>query len=419
MLSPDDAELAERDPALPGLATVLDDDRIAAAVRDAGANSLEGTWRRTYARYKPERSCVVAYELAGGGELQDVYAKAYRPARYTRHDRKRGQTVTLDDVAVVVHPASGDPRIESLSELASPTLRNALIARVFGPSVRSAGAAVATLRYWPERRYTCRLEFGEAKVALKLYSERPYATAARAAAALRDCDGPRLPRLIGSSGHDHALAFEWLPGVGLDDAIAEPGFDERRVLVVGRALAELHGHRSSGLRTSDPVARASFARQRSAWITRVIGSELGMRAHELAERAAAGLAEPAERMCTIHGDFSAAQVLIDREQVSILDLDGSAVGDPVADIGSFVATLERRAVDGAIAPARARKLTSSFLTGYERAGHAVDHSRLALWTATELIARAPNAFRRPDTRWRERVAALIGRAGEVLEAGGP
>jgi aminoglycoside phosphotransferase (APT) family kinase protein len=53
---------------------------------------------------------------------------------------------------------------------------------------------------------------------------------------------------------------------------------------------------------------------------------------------------PRENQCLIHGDFKPRQLLLDGVRVAVVDLDRVCLGDPAIDVGSFMATLHKKAV---------------------------------------------------------------------------
>src|SRR5206468_3047325 len=79
MLSATETDLIRRDPAVPGLATVLDPDAFVAALRRAAPEADLRLARITYVRYKPQRYCRVAYRLDVAGSELDVDVRACRP----------------------------------------------------------------------------------------------------------------------------------------------------------------------------------------------------------------------------------------------------------------------------------------------------------------------------------------------------
>jgi aminoglycoside phosphotransferase (APT) family kinase protein len=196
--------------------------------------------------------------------------------------------------------------------------------------------------------------------------------------------------------------------------MAASDVDPAGVERVGRALAELHLHPTAALETKDPRDRAAFLKERAAWIA-AVDEDLADRATRLAGTLAARLAEGTRQQRAIHGDFSPAQVLLNAASPAIIDLDDAGSGDPARDLGSFAAQLERRAIDGDIPAGRVEPFREALLMGYGAgAATPVDRYRVRLWTATELFARAPGAFRRRGEAWRERVRSLVARAEEVL-----
>ncbi len=62
MLDWDDQDLVSRDPALPGLASVLDPERLAEELVTLGLDDL-GPIELDYVRYKPGISCLVRFSL--------------------------------------------------------------------------------------------------------------------------------------------------------------------------------------------------------------------------------------------------------------------------------------------------------------------------------------------------------------------
>src|SRR2546429_5756476 len=96
MLSSPDADLVRRDPALPGLGTVLDPARFVAALGAARPELGIEAVQVGYVHYKPGRECIVGYRLprserapepsdprALRGTL-DLYAVAQRRERWER-----------------------------------------------------------------------------------------------------------------------------------------------------------------------------------------------------------------------------------------------------------------------------------------------------------------------------------------------
>jgi hypothetical protein len=79
-LSPADASIVRRDSALPGLATLIDPDAFAAALRSACPDADIVDVRLTKIRYSPNKSCRADYKVEVGGEELSVYAKTQKRA---------------------------------------------------------------------------------------------------------------------------------------------------------------------------------------------------------------------------------------------------------------------------------------------------------------------------------------------------
>src|SRR5256712_2661825 len=78
MLSSAETDLVRRDPAIPGLAMVLDPDSFATALRRATPEADLRTAHITYRRYKPQAFCRVAYRLNVAGEELELDVRACR-----------------------------------------------------------------------------------------------------------------------------------------------------------------------------------------------------------------------------------------------------------------------------------------------------------------------------------------------------
>src|SRR5438874_470747 len=109
MLSLPDADLVRRDPALPGLGTVLDPARFVAALRAARPELGIEAVQVSYVHYKPGRECIVGYRLprserapepsdprALRGTL-DLYAVAQRRERRERKHPAAGRAPGCSD----------------------------------------------------------------------------------------------------------------------------------------------------------------------------------------------------------------------------------------------------------------------------------------------------------------------------------
>ncbi|HEY6223398.1 MAG TPA: phosphotransferase, partial [Gemmatimonadales bacterium] len=125
----------------------------------------------------------------------------------------------------------------------------------------------------------------------------------------------------------------------------------------------------------------------------------------------------------MHGDFSAAQVLVDPRpgagpRVAVIDLDGACRGDPVDDLGNLLAQAERQVLDGAHSAGWLEEFAVTLLDGYRRSSGRPLPDRIRLYTAWSLFRKARLPFRTRQPAWQERTEALVERAETVaLESG--
>ncbi|MGH7675403.1 MAG: phosphotransferase family protein, partial [Gemmatimonadales bacterium] len=145
--------------------------------------------------------------------------------------------------------------------------------------------------------------------------------------------------------------------------------------------------------------------------------ELARPARRLAGWLAARLVATPDDRRPIHGDFYAGQVLLDGDGVTVFDLDRAALGDPTADLGMFIAHLERDALRGALVPDRVAVFAEALLEGYGAVASRPVPARVRLYTAVGLLRLAPEPFRARESDWPGKTGALLARAAAVAEAG--
>ncbi|HET9493642.1 MAG TPA: phosphotransferase [Chloroflexia bacterium] len=433
MLSPHDADLARRDPTLPGLATLLDPDAFAGALRAALPDAGVLSAAPTYVRYKPGTNCLVAYTANLAGGTVDLYAVAYRrddPDRLAKPVERPsapalqgggalpGQLV-LRDEATVVSFFPNDGGLRTLSRLAEPEAWRALLRRMSPDRPDLWDAEVSTLAYKPERRYVARVDTEAGpQVVMKFYTENGYPRARVNAKAFKSQGVLQVPRRTGHSDRHRLLAFEWMGGRLLSDALMEPGFDLAEMERVGAALAEVHAQDPDGI---DPLSREAEA---SSLLSAAAGlaflcPRIAGRVERLARDVAARLVKLPPVVRPAHGDFYAGQVLLSDGHVVVLDFDSAFAGDPAADLGLFAAHLERGELRGTVPRGMAGPVGDALLAGYDRAAGTVDRRRVGLYAAAGLLSLAPHAFRSRQPGWPEATEAIIARAERALsEAAG-
>ncbi len=418
--------LVARDPAVPGLARLLDD----AALADVLGAPVTGT----YLRYKPGTSLVLAArltgargngadgDLPGGGEPGAVVvARSYAPAARAKLDKTlrkapAGSVLALDEAgATIVTRWDADRALPGARLLLDRGARRALGDAITGPDADVFAAEPRLVRYNPDRRAVLRLGTGGERVAARLV---PPARMAGPVAGYRLLGGApvRVPQIL--LVHRRGIVCtQWLPGTPAD--AQRDGHPDGAVMArVGTALARLHrwapdpgGAAARGARSG--VGQAPMAAAAAA-AAGVVGLRPGLAG--MVDAVLGRLADRpprAARPTAVHGDFSLDQVILDDDAgIGFVDLDRAGMGDPAHDVASFIAHLictGRAGADFAADP-----LAGAFLAAYGRAGLPL-HDLPGL-VAAHLLGRACEPFRtrRPD--WPDRMDQLV-RAALALVRG--
>jgi len=413
-----DAEVVSRDPALPGLATILDAEALGCAFARETGKSIEGV-ELSYLRYKPGTNCVGAYRASVDGEPTALYAKAHGPDAQVKLEKSLAAAgiaaarLGLHPEGIVVCTFPDDVKLPVLARLADPAARGSLMERVFDGRPGMETGTLEHLAYKPERRFVAHWDSEAGGAVVKFYTGSGRRVARAGSRAVASGEVLRVARKIGGSKRHGVLAFEWLPGQNLRDVLAG-GDPAPAVRLVGRALAELHGQSSPSVVARVPSERARELRELADTLA-VLCPGLAARVATLAERVAARLAQEGAAGTCIHGDLYDKQVLIDRDRVGIIDLDRAALGDPRVDVGLLLAHLDRDVLLGRLEGAAAAEIEGVFLDAYQKArGHAL--GAIGAYIAEALLHLAHHPFRVHLVDWPARTGEIVARAEHRLSA---
>ena len=423
MLSSYDADLVRRDMAIPGLATLLDPEAFRGAASVASGVEITGAWP-SYIRYKPGMNCLVAYELEVDGGRMAAYAKGHRADANDQLRKAQdlpgfpgplgAGRVVLTDQAIVLSIFPNDSELKTLGRLADSEAWNGVVRRIFSGRPDLWEGKVNPIRYKPERRYVAQLVIGdEPRAVLKMYTPTGYAEAKSSAKAFKSGGILLVPRRIGKSDGHLVLAFEWMRGRLLSEALLDRGLGAVALERVGTALAKVHTGRGAGLAHLTREAEASGLLSVAAGLA-FLCPDIAERVQTLAREIALRLIREPEVGHPIHGDFYAKQVLLDDDRVVILDFDSAAAGDPAADLGLFIAHLERGALRRSVPHDRVEPYADALLSGYSRATRESSPSRVGLYTAAGLLRLAPHPFRNLDPNWPHQIERTVARAEAIL-----
>ena len=427
MLLESDAAIVRCDPALPGLATLLDPVAFGDALRRMAPSAILESLTPFYSKYKPGTNCLIGYRLTVNGEPLDIYAKTYPQAsaagELTKARERPGiigplgpGRLALDEIATVVSVCPNDDKVKALSLLANDESRAQVLRELFPQDPKLWQVTLHHLKYTPERRAVLRLDSGgEPQAVLKLYTVRGYETARRASQRFTSRGALQLAPDIGHSDRHQILAFGWLQGRLLSDAMSNPSFAAGELVPVGAALAELHAQDADGLplQTSADVTAALLA---VADTLGVLVPMIAPRAHALAQELVTRMADIPQSDRPLHGGFHARQVLLADDTAAIIDFDHARQGDPAEDLGKFIAHLECNVIHGQLTVEQLGTLKESLLKGYVGASGRPIAAHLDVHVAALLLWLAVKFFRHRKPDWPQRIEAAVARA-EALLAG--
>ena len=424
MLTAPDSDIARRDTALPGLATLLDPEAFARVLGRELPAVATGEVTATYVKYKPGTSCLAGFYLTVNGNAVAIYGKAFpRDAQFRlRRARQKpgvrgplglGRLALADD-SIVVSVFPNDYKVASLDSLTGMDSQQRLLDELFPMQQDLRRGAIERLVYKPERRYVGYVMVkGKRRAALKLYTQHGYSKPRKNAGAFVSRGALRIPDLLSASDEHSALAFAWAAGGPLSDALSDGNLDMAAVAHVGAALADFHRQNPDGLSSSRPtdIAQALFAE--ADWLEKIYPAAAPRAAH-LVRRLASELNETGESHCPVHGDFHARQVLLGDGCATILDLDQAARGEPASDLGNFLAHLEREVVRGNLLPNQAERIREALLEGYRSASKGWLPARIELYMAIGFFRLSLRFFRYREPDWPLRMETLLDQAENTL-----
>lgn len=407
-----EADLARRDPDLPALPLLLEDTVLSTWLSDRLGRPVRA--RRRYLRYKPGTSCVAAVGLEpdapgapGARSVMVAHWTESARAKMTKTCERAapGSVLAVDETArVVVGSHAADRDLPALVRLADPERAGATLRRVTGSHFPdSATGTATTLSYKPQRRWVGSVTASDGRrVLLRAYRPRALGAHLRAARSLGD-HAATLPQLLGQQRGLGLAAFAWVEGHQLDWRA-----DLARAAQVARALAALHRHPAS-LPAQDASSRGEGVLATAALAATLL-PDLAGRLDDVARTAVARLREHGapEHPVTLHGDFSADQVVLGEDDARLIDLDRARSGDRADDLASLAATLWLDGLDP-------DPVLAAVLEPYERStGERIDPAGLTVLTAVQVLERCTDGFRlaRPD--WVARLHRAVTLAEELL-----
>lgn len=447
-------DIIRRDPHLPGLPLLFDEQALAARLRRLAPAAGIRSVRVGYLRYKPARSCLarIMVQQENGQEVPGYLHlfstdsadwdwqhrridKRFRPGTglsahaddehwmqfaHIEHDRRISAMHALLREATGAGdawqmPALHAPGHEQLMPLRLPAALHPLAGETGWP-----GAPVLPcrmLRYKPERRFVGQILRPDGRPAALIRACTPDDFAAtQRGATLADALGGQ--RLLSSDATHHLLANRWLEGRSLDPAATGCFPDTSTLAQVAATVRRLH-------RAEAPVPLpASLARDHAQAVARAADActllcpALQPDVQALRQQLDATLGhETGSRPTLIHGDLSLEQIIRSPDgELHLIDWDNAGLGDPLADLGSLLARLIMQSLD---LPAAQRpdplQLVEALADDYDTGLSARARQCIGHYTAGHLLRLMPEGFRIRRADWPAQMRALLKTAQDITQ----
>jgi len=422
MRSSGNDRLVARDTDLPGLRLLLDLNAFARAWDIAHQTSRPSTATIQYVRYKPGRRCVVMYLIRSNSFECQVVAVAHNRDSWRKHRRTRDDTTcdtSPDDsdeysqgwISVALFPR--DRKLRLLEQLRTPRSTRNFVRSFVKKEIDQEHFHVDCVAYKPGRRAVYDVRATDRhRYALKFFEASAFGQAKENAIAWDQCkrklgsQGVDLPKIIRADAKRRILVTRWLPGNNLASQMGIRELPSDVFYRVGGALGELHGCDPQGLPEISQVARQHGLFR--------IASDVGMLVPQLSDSAnfyateiQSALADPPNDLAPLHGDFYAKQLCITDRSVGILDFDQSAYGDPLHDVGNFIAKIVWNSYRGDFHSGCVDEIAKAFLDGYARKRESYDPADIELQIAAGLFKCLTHPFRSGMSNWEQHIANVL------------
>lgn len=410
--------LPPRDTAIADLALVLSDEAFADALRAAAPWLALQHAASVYVRYKPHTSCLVGFQLLtgrGAGYCHvSAFAESSRSKLTARLRRGAQQTALRSEPLVIPLGACAsvtffplDQRVRALLPLWDDRERQGMLAL---QGIDRPTAQITSVAYKPERRYVARLTLPHDRaVALKAYTAAAFSRVLEINRALVGQGLARMPRLESVSERHAVAAWSWHRGTPLSILLETDRAAASDLQHVGTALAALHDAPHFALAQHSHDASIAL-RDLADWLGWVEPSFSEPVARTLAKLSDT---ESAPQPTLTHGDFYSKQVIMNDGEPLLLDFDCASVGDPLADVGNFIAHLEFDVIRGRISRSVADSAVANFLSGYAEVRD-VSAAAFSQHVAKSLLRLAPGPFRQRTPDWIAQTHLLLGTASQWL-----
>lgn len=329
-----------------------------------------------------------------------------------------------------------DENLPSLAHACTPETIHPRLIEVLADAAyasTSSCCSVEVLKHWPGKRCTLRYELtnkhphAEDPTILigKLY-RRPdlaaqvHRTTMSLHADLAQDGFSAMPKPLALLPDLGLTLQQYVPGELLS-ALKPPLLDIRPFDLAGRWLARLHDTVPvAGLRERSLGNELQKIEENSEvlqlHVPQSVRKQVGETASLLRE-----LVEnwTQSRLAMTHRDFYPGNVLWDGARIRVIDFDWLSMGDPVLDVGCFLAQLEKLSQRATGRWDAYATCAEAFRCGYLEASQGTPMDRLPFSVAATFLNLAADEVRRQRySGWRDRAVALAARSRQVVHAAG-
>jgi hypothetical protein len=328
------------------------------------------------------------------------------------------------DMVVEVFPY--DRRLPQLARAlngASRDLEPLLLARLGSGWWQAEGRTIEPVRYRTEMgavlRYTLPAREAETgrdetlRCYLKVYrNERGAETFERLQSWTQDARPDySLVRPIAYLDDLRTLALEEAPGASLREVLLGARDPVAAVCTVARATAAFHRDNLDTVRTYTAAEHRDDLRLASTLVQWVCPMKRAMIA---GVGAVVGGNLMDSRPETLHGDLTADHVFLSGDEVTFVDTDSVARGDPVRDPALLFASIVRTLSLHSVPREDALGIAGAFHQEYFKHVRPAWRGRFRLHCASAFIEAAADIFRTQESGWRDRVPEMALNARQAL-----
>lgn len=434
-----------RDADFPRLDEILDAERLVRRLQQElertqpGSRVARARVRRSY--YRPGQACRILVEARlrtpqGDERTQLYFGEMHLPAALERAFRRAADVpgaLLLRAESTILWPYPHDPYLPGLAVATDVRAMRRRLQKDPAQVGLRAGIEVGAIdvrlsKYVPGRR--CGLTYRAGWRAAgapetvhtffgKIYAagngRSAYDVLQRIGASSACRDGHlHVPRVYGYDAGVEAVWQERVPGTP-QTRLRDPEQLLRAAPRVAHALAALHASAPDlgpGKGMTEQIEQLRQAVRSIATACPEYGARCEVLSRKLQD---ASTRLPPIARALVHGSFKSGHILHEGDHVTVIDLDAAGFGDPMYDVGRYIARLEALALDSPLAAPALEACIAAFRHAYaERVPWGWPEPRARWYTSAHLVA--SQAYKNVKRLAPQQVQATLDRAETWLPA---